>query len=72
MTRKGNGTQAPKSCPPPKFSRRPTLDTQLILRKISKSDATNCQILRLKCRRFDFHYIPQTPLGFRVRITDID
>jgi len=26
----------------------------LILRKISKSDATRCQILRLKCTKFDF------------------
>jgi len=26
---------------------------QLILRKISKFDATRCQILRLKCRKFD-------------------
>ena len=26
---------------------------QLILRKISKSDATRCQILRLKCTKFD-------------------
>jgi len=30
---------------------------QLILRKISKSDATRCQILRLKCTKFPrFHY----------------
>jgi len=27
---------------------------QLIVRKISKSDATRCQILRLKCTKFDF------------------
>jgi len=33
---------------------------QLILRKISKFDATSCQILRLKCAKFD---LPQTPLG---------
>jgi len=26
----------------------------LILRKISKCDATRCQILRLKCTKFDF------------------
>ena len=40
---------------PQKFSR--TLDTlcgQLILRKISKFDASRCQILRLKCTKFDF------------------
>ena len=27
---------------------------QLIFRKISKSDASRCQILRLKCTKFDF------------------
>jgi len=32
---------------------------QLILRKISKIGATRCQILRLKCTKFDF------PLGLR-------
>jgi len=34
-----------------------TLNTkfgQLILRKIIKIDATRCQILRLKCTKFDF------------------
>ena len=37
----------------------------LILRKkISKFDATRCQILRLKCTKFDFAGAPpQTPLG---------
>jgi len=34
----------------------------LILRKISKFDATRCQILRLKCTKFDFR-CDQTPLG---------
>jgi len=29
---------------------------QLILRKISKSDATRCQILRRKCTKFDFRW----------------
>jgi len=29
---------------------------QLILRKISTSDATRCQILRLKCTEFDFRW----------------
>ena len=29
---------------------------QLILRKISTFDATRCQILRLKCTKFDFHW----------------
>ena len=36
----------------------------MILRKISKFDATGCQILRLKCTKFDFHwgYAPD-PVG---------
>ena len=29
---------------------------QLILRKISKFDVTKCQILRLKCTKFDFRW----------------
>jgi len=29
---------------------------QLIIRKISKFDATRCQILRLKCKKFDFRW----------------
>ena len=29
---------------------------QLILRKISKSDATRCQILRQKCTKYDFRW----------------
>jgi len=29
---------------------------QLILRKISKIGATKCQILRLKCTKFDFRW----------------
>ena len=28
----------------------------MILRKIGKFDATRCQILRLKCTKFDFRY----------------
>jgi len=47
---------------------------QLILNKISKIGATRCQILRLKCTKFDFRWgsapdppwgslqLPQTPL----------
>ena len=34
---------------------------QLILEKIIKIVATRCQILRLKCIKFDFDF--QTPLG---------
>jgi len=34
------------------------------VRKISKFDATRCQILRLKCTKFDFRWgSAQTPLG---------
>jgi len=39
-----------------------TLYGQLILRKISELDASSCQILRLKCTKFDYCE-PQTPLG---------
>jgi len=35
---------------------------QLILRKISKIGATRCQILRLKCTKFDFRWAPD-PAG---------
>ena len=37
---------------------------QLILRKIIKIVATRCQILRLKCTKFDLGWAPpQTSLG---------
>jgi len=45
---------------PPNRGQAPTLAVlsthcgQLILGKISKFDATRCQILRLKCTKFDF------------------
>jgi len=43
----------------------------LILGKISKFDATRCQILRLKCTKFDFCWAPpQTPLGSLQRSPD--
>jgi len=52
-----------------------TLNTkfgQLIIRKIIKIDATRCQILRLKCTKFDFGWgsapdsAPPDPLaGFK-------
>jgi len=36
----------------------------MILRKISKFDATRCQILRLKCTKFDFRWgFAPDPLG---------
>jgi len=46
--------------PPQIVARPPNLATilthrgQLILRKTNKFDATGCQILRLKCTKFDF------------------
>ena len=38
---------------------------QLILIKISKFDAAGCEILRLKCTKFDFRWgsLPQTRWG---------
>jgi len=46
----GGGAQAPKLWLGPKFSR--TLDTlSTESQKISKFDATRCQILRLKCTK---------------------
>jgi len=36
-----------------------TLCGQLILRKISKFDAARCQILMLKCTKFDFRLKPR-------------
>ena len=37
---------------------------RFILSKISKIGATRCQILRLKCTKFDFHWaMPQTHWG---------
>jgi len=44
---------------------------QLILRNIYKSDATRCQILRLKCIKFDSAGAsPQTPLESLQRFPD--
>ena len=38
---------------------------QLIVWKICKIGATRCQILRIKCTKFDFHWgEPQTPMGY--------
>jgi len=37
---------------------------QLILRKITKTVATRCQILRPKCTKINFGWsLPETPLG---------
>jgi len=49
---------------PPKLAVLLTHCGQLVLRKISKFDATRCQILRLKCTKFDFHWgsALQTPI----------
>ena len=59
----------PKSRGPPNLAVLLTHCGQLILRKISKFDAIRCQILRLKCTKFDFRprptreltALPQTP-----------
>ena len=71
----GGGTRTSKSWLSPKFSRPrivarfPNLAVllthccQLILRKISKLDATRCQILQLKCTKFVFSWGSLTPLG---------
>jgi len=37
--------------------------SQLILRKIIKIVDTRCQILRLKCTKFDFGIAPPDPLA---------
>ena len=52
----GGGAQAAKSRIGPKFIR--TLDTlwSIDSQKISKFDATRCQILKLKCTKFDFRW----------------
>ena len=46
---------------PPNLAVLLTRCGQLVIRRISKSDATRCQILRLKCIKFKSP--PQTPLG---------
>ena len=45
---------------------------QLILGKISKFDATGCQILRLKCTKFDFRWgsVPDPAWGAYSTLTD--
>jgi len=50
---------------PPNLAVLLTHGGQLILRKISKFDATRCHILSLKCTKFDFRWgsAPQAPLG---------
>jgi len=66
----GGSALGPGSTGPQIVARPPNLAVllthcgQLILRKISKFDATRCQILRLKCTKFDFRWDPpHTPLG---------
>ena len=49
----GGGAQAPKSWLPRNLAILLTHCGQLIVRKISKFDATRCQILRLKFTKFD-------------------
>ena len=52
------GHRPPKSRGPPNLAVLLTHCGQLILRKISKFDAIRCQILRLKCTKFDFRPRP--------------
>ena len=69
VPRWGRGARAPKLGLGPKFSR--TVDTlwsndsQNKNSKFDATDATRCQLLRLKCTKFDFRSgaPPQTPLG---------
>ena len=74
--RKGEGTGVSKATPATQnASQKSSGDTnkevggqfkfsQLILRKIIKIVVTRCNILRLKCTKFDFGWgSPQTPLG---------
>ena len=68
---RGRGAQAPPKCVarPPNLAILWTQCGQLILRKISKFDATRCQILRLKCNAQNsisaglaqLRALPQTP-----------
>jgi len=85
-SRRDGGAQAlPDRGQAPKFSRRhqlvarpPNLAVllthrgQLILGKISKFDATGCQILRLKCTKFDFRWgsVPDRAWGAYSALTD--
>jgi len=39
------------------------LEVELVFRKISETDATRCQILRLKCTKFDFRWGCATDLA---------
>jgi len=50
----GSTLQGPGRHRPPNLAVLWTHRGQLILRKISKYDATECQILRLKRTKFDF------------------
>ena len=54
---------------PPKLAKLLTQCGQLILKKISNSDATRCHILRLKCTKFDFRWgSVQTLLGVLIAL----
>ena len=54
----GTGPQIVASPSPPQKKSAILLThcRQLILRKSSKSDATRCQVLKLKCTKFDFRW----------------
>jgi len=57
---------------PPNLAVLLTHRGQLILGKISKFDATGCQILRLKCTKFDFRWgsVPDRAWGAYSTLTD--
>jgi len=63
----GAGRRPPNCGRPPNLAVLLTYCGQLILRKNSIFDATRCQIVRLKCTKFDFRWgsapdiAPQTP-----------
>jgi len=50
------GSKGANPAMPPNRAWHTVWSKQLILRKISKIDATRCQILRLKCTKFDFRW----------------
>jgi len=59
VPRWGRGGTGPSKSwlpPPPNLAVLLTPCGQLLLRKISKSDDNRCEILRLKCTKFDFRW----------------
>ena len=56
-------TRPPNLAGPPNLAVLLTHCGQLIIREVSKFDATSCQILRPKCTKFDFRWgsVPARP-----------